>query len=450
MPRAAHVVFARDQAANVAAASDFFAVNRSEFYCVVCAKPMRRTAPKAGFPYFVHAQRSTCRLAAHYALRAAAQHVLRESRFVKVPARVEGTNRVHSLLLQWTDCIADIEVVHLPVDFLTETTDGQVIIEFAIPGLPRAVSRERLERLKVPTLEIVLPDPTQVRGWADLRQHLLHGIDNKSWIYPLTKDQGPVQALPKAEWHAPPGAAQGIRPGTTSAWTSPLAFADNAFYRQMGRAEQLEVLQEQMGKPVSQWPDTVNIEVRGEGAFGVDRRAWQADVYGRWILRPAASATVPEVAFADVYDYLLERYHVEERDEPHARIAAFYYLQGLVEHGLLVPLVEDIDEPTYLVVHGTSQRSAHGLIWNAKPTLSASQLRFLSVQAGLHIPIDMVGELLDSFDECHPAVPVLDYAAILSRRLHALPRSVIAFLLDAGLASEGAPPVTPTTQQNLF
>lgn len=450
MPRAAHVVFALDRAAKVAAASDFFAVNRSEFYCVVCAKPMRRTAPKTGFPYFVHAQRSTCRLAAHYALRAAAQHVLMESRFAKVPALVEGTNRIHSLLVQWKDGIADIEVAHLPVDFLAETTDGQVIIELVIPGLPRAVSRERLERLKVPTLEIVLPDPTQVRGWADLRQHLLHGIDNKSWVFPLTKDQGPVQALPKDEWHAPPGAAQGIRPSNLSAWTSPLAFADNAFYRQMGRAEQLEVLQEQMGKRVSRWPDAVNIEVRGEGAFGVDRRAWQADVYGRWVLSAAASATVPEVAFADVYDYLLERYYVEEREEPHARIAAFYYLQALVEYGVLVPLVEDIDEPTYLVARGGSQRTAYGLVWNAKPTLSASQLRFLSVQAGLHIPIDMVGELLDSFDECHPAVPVLDYAAVLSRRLHALPRSVIAFLLDAGLASEGLPPVTPTTQQNLF
>jgi len=97
---------------------------------------------------------------------------------------------------------------------------------------------------------------------------------------------------------------------------------------------------------------------------------------------------VPEVALANVYDYLLERYHVEERDEPHAKIAAFCYLQGLVEHGLLVPLVEDLDEPTSLVFHGTSQRSAHGLVWNAKPTLSASQLRFLYVQAGLNIPVD--------------------------------------------------------------
>jgi hypothetical protein len=75
-------------------------------------------------------------------------------------------------------------------------------------------------------------------------------------------------------------------------------------------------------------------------------------------------------------------------NEPQARVAAFCYLQGLVEHGLLVPLVEDLDEPTSLVFHGTSQRSAHGLVWNAKPTLSASQLRFLYVQAGLNIPVD--------------------------------------------------------------
>jgi hypothetical protein len=131
-------------------------------------------------------------------------------------------------------------------------------------------------------------------------------------------------------------------------------------------------------------------------------------------------------------------------------MAVFYYLQGLVERGTLLPFIEDFEEPTYLVAGINRPAAADDLRWVTTATLSASQLRVLSVQAGLKVPIELVQELLESFDACHPGVPVSEYAVILARKLHAPPRSVLAFLRDAGLVVEGPPMSASATQETLF
>jgi hypothetical protein len=200
MPKAARIVFARDSAANVAAASDVFASHRSAYFCVACGQELQRTVPENGFPYFRHAHRATCRLSAHYALRAAAQHILLESRFIKAPivGGEPGAGRVPSFLIQWTDSIADIEVVHVPVDFLAETADGQLIVEIAIPGLSLTVPLERVEKLEVPALIVSLPEPARIHGWADLRHYVLHSIENKSWLIQRAKRPSWVTKGPRS------------------------------------------------------------------------------------------------------------------------------------------------------------------------------------------------------------------------------------------------------------
>jgi len=111
------------------------------------------------------------RLRAHYALRAAAQGHSSGSRFIKVPhAALARDAGIQTLLVQWTDSIADIEVVRVPVDFLAETAQGQLIVEIVIPGLPPRVPLERVEKLEVPALVVSLPDPALIKGWAALRQ----------------------------------------------------------------------------------------------------------------------------------------------------------------------------------------------------------------------------------------------------------------------------------------
>ncbi len=450
MPKTARIVFARDSAANVAAASDVFASHRSAYFCVACGQELQRTVPENGFPYFRHAHRATCRLSAHYALRAAAQHILLESRFIKAPivGGEPGAGRVPSFLIQWTDSIADIEVVHVPVDFVAETADGQLIVEIAIPGLPLTMALERVEKLGVPTLVVRLPEPARIHGWADLRQYVLHSIENKSWLVPFEMAQRRSVSLPAGEWYAPsiPGAAD----KASSAWTSPLVFADNAFYLQLSRVQQLEVLQKQMALPCDQWPAEVDIKVCGEDAFGMDRRVWQADAFSRFILSGSTDATVREVAFSDVLRYLSERYWIGTDQKNAARMAVFYYLQGLAERGALLPFIENMEQPTYLVAGIKAPDGADDLTWVPNATLSASQLRVLSVQAGLKIPIELVQELLESFDDCHPSVPVGEYATTLARKLHAPPRSVLAFLRDAGLVVEGALRPVFAAQESLF
>jgi len=103
----------------------------------------------------------------------------------------------------------------------------------------------------------------------------------------------------------------------------PLVFADNAFYRQLNHAEQLEVLQKQMALPCDQWPAEVDIEVCGEDAFNVDRRGWQADAFSHFVLPAGTDSVACEVAFSDVLRYLSERYWVEPDCEKAARMAVF-------------------------------------------------------------------------------------------------------------------------------
>ncbi|WP_087644513.1 hypothetical protein [Caballeronia choica] len=157
-----------------------------------------------------------------------------------------------------------------------------------------------------------------------------------------------------------------------------------------------------------------------------------------------------EVACADVLRYLTERYWVEPVQEKAARAVVLHYAQRLVERGALSPLIENLEEPTYVVTTGRIPATGDDLTWVSHATLSASQLRVLSVQAGLKIPINLVQELLESFDDCHPSVPVDRYAVMLARKLHAPPRSVLGFLRDAGLAVEGTRRTASATQETLF
>jgi hypothetical protein len=205
-----------------------------------------------------------------------------------------------------------------------------------------------------------------------------------------------------------------------------------------------------MALPCNQWPAEVDIEVRGEDAFDVDRRGWQADAFSHFVLPAGTRTVVREVAFSDVLRYLSERYWVEPDREKAARMAVFYYLQGLVVRGALLPFIEDIEEPTYLVAATGKLVAADDLTWAVNATLSASQLRVLSVQAGLKVRIELVQELLESFDDCHPSVPVGEYAVILARKLHAPPRSALALLRDAGLVVEGPPRPISAAQETLF
>ena len=115
-----------------------------------------------------------------------------------------------------------------------------------------------------------------------------------------------------------------------------------------------------------------------------------------------------------------------------------------------MPFTADIETPTYWVAVSRTLVAADDLTWVANATLSASQLRVLSVRAGLKVPIGLVQELLESFDDYHPNVPVGRYVLILARKLHAPPRSVLAFLRDAGLVVEAPPRPASVAQASLF
>ena len=216
MPATARIVFARDAAANIVAASDVFASSRAVYFCVACGKELQPKVPEDGRSLF-HAQvrnhvpacctlRVACSRPAHSSGKPLHQSTARGQ------ARDAG---IQTLLVQWTDSIADIEVVRVPVDFLAETAEGQLIVEFIIPGLPPRVPLERVEKLEVPALVVSLPDPAYIKGWAALRQCVLHSVENKRWLFPMERTLR----------HSPPWPGDGVaRPNCGRCRAQPGAF----------------------------------------------------------------------------------------------------------------------------------------------------------------------------------------------------------------------------------
>jgi hypothetical protein len=214
-----------------------------------------------------------------------------------------------------------------------------------------------------------------------------------------------------------------------------LSFADSTCFRQLAVTEKLEVLEKEMDLPCDQWPAYVDIEVRGEQTFGVDRRVWQADVFSRFVQKVHSGVGENMFSVADVSGWLKNRYLLDRPFPSADGIAVHQFLSALVQRGFLVE--RNGDEPHYRVVRTRPATHESGLVWRPHATLPASQLRVLSTQAGLRVPVDLVQWLLESFDDCHPYGTVDDFVSALSRRVHAPRRNIIAFLLDAKLVVEG-------------
>ena len=355
------------------------------------------------------------------------------------PARRQpvDANRLSSFLAQRSDSACDLEVGHVPVDILAETGEGPLLIELSVPGLPGGSTPECLCALQLPTLEVELPPPAGVHGFSDLRRSLLHSLANKRWLF------HPAQSLSagnKSGSHYQAAGpedplARALEARAPSPWNSALSFADSARFRQLAVTEKLEVLERELDLPFDLWPAHVDIEVRGEQAFGVDRRIWQADVFNRFVQKVHPGVGENMFSVAAVSEWLKSRYLLERPFPGAVSIAVYQFLSALVQRGFLVE--RNGDEPLYRILRTRPAINQSGLGWQPHATLSASLLRVLSAQAGLRVPVDLVQWLLESFDDCHPSGTVDDFVSVLSRRVHAPPRNIIAFLLDANLVVGG-------------
>jgi hypothetical protein len=442
MAKAAHIAFARNAAGRIAAATDFFVTQQAVYFCIACGQLLRRESGNAGFPHFVHEASAACKRAAHAALRAAACQVLEECRFIKAPSPVDTSKYARDVLIQWAESATDIEVDGTRVDFLAEGPDGQLSVVLTISGQRAALRAAAATSL--PTLEVTLPPPGEVGGFADLRQALLHASANKRWLwYPAPKDR--VRARddePGVATAVPAPAAQADGP-----WRAATTFLDSARYQQLDVSEKRVVLEERMKAPCDRWPAQTDVEVPGEESFGVDRRIWQADVFARFVRQALPRSNVSTFSAEEVVNWLSARY-VVTAPFPGANVfAAKTYLSALVTHGYL-----RFRDPArrQLEVTRTALDGEARFVWSAHAKLSASELRVRAQQANLRIPVERVQWLLESFDDCHPAGTVAEFVSALSRQLHATPRAITAFLLDARLIEESAEVAPTGVQASLF
>jgi hypothetical protein len=453
-----HIAFARNVGDYMVAATDVLAVVPAVYRCAACDREIILRSGTRGQPYFIHADRQECLLGAQRALRAAALQVLQESRFVNAPplpgasASRKVRNPAKPLLEEWAVATADWQVDGLPVDLFAQAMSGDLVVSLAIPGLFDAKYRERVANLGLAALEIALPKPSTLHTFAQLQELVLRSTTNKHWLcHPAVTVEAALTPMEKKlHWdEAPAMLSGGHRPPSRSSVRVPEAQAQHAgaltesfIYKQQTLGHKIEILEARLGRKCDAWPAELDIEVKGEKAFGCDRRVWQADTFSKFVLAAGERQQQRWFSSEMVVRWLTERYALTNIFTNAEKVAVYYYLHELSSRGFLAEHSGQRYTPLQRALAGELVT----LHWNSHPTLSASQLRNISTDAHLPIPIDIVQWLLDVFDEGHPAVPVDRFAVDLATRLRAPTRTVVAFLLEAGLAYDPAP--RPTARQS--
>jgi hypothetical protein len=447
-----HMAFACDASGYVVAASDLLAVVPVDYHCAGCQRGVILKSSTRGSPYFVHVDKQECLLGAQRALRAAALQVLQESRFVHAPPLPgssmprSGRNAAKPLLEEWAAATADWQVDGVPVDLFAQAMSGELVVSLAIPGLFDAKNRERVVSLGLAALEIALVKPATIHTFAQVHELVLRSITNKQWLYHPAVAVEPALTPLERKLHWDEASAmlsvEQAPPSRTSVRVPPAraervgALTENFIYRQQTLGRKIEILEARLGRKCDTWPDELDIEVKGEKTFGVDRRVWEADVFSKFVL--AASERHQQRWFSSdmVVRWLSERYDLAKIFPNAEKVAVYYYLHELSARGFLAEHPGQRYTPLQRRLAGAKLN----LNWNTRPTLSASRLRNISTDAQLRIPIDIVQWLLDIFDDGHPSVPVDRFAVELASRLRAPTRTVVAFLLEAELAYDSARP----------
>jgi len=455
-----HIAFAEDQGGYLVSAVELLAVVPATYRCVACRSELvLRGGPKTRV-YFAHAVTGECLLGAQRAVRAAALQVLGEARFICAPSLklLAGGSpskkqaEKSQIIEEWSEGTPDWHVDGVDIDFFAQALSGSLVIELSIPGLFDSRHRERVRALGLAALEVALPKPTSIHTIAELRGLVLRGLSNKQWLHHPALEPTRTPLEERLHWDAEP-AMPDVRGSTASRSYVKVARAalvpvgeltENIVFRQASITRKIELLEAKLGVACDKWPDELDIPVTGQNAFAVDRRLWQADTFGKFIRGRDERHQTGEFSSEMVVQWLSERYGVEAPFENAEKIAVYYYLHELSARGFL----HQKPGQRYSVVPLPWSADRSALSWNPRPTLSASRLRTLSNEAHLTIPIDVVQWLLDTFDDAHPAVPVDRFAATLAAKLRAPARSVVAFLLDAGLVHDETSP--GTRQSPLF
>jgi hypothetical protein len=437
MTFAPHVFFAKDRGGYYVSARDTFALSRGEFFCASCGQAVRLAGTEK-LPHFRHVSGPECPGAGQRALLGAAQAVLVESRFIKVPPR--GHAVFEPLYKQpvisheqWVDSVCNLEVEGVTIDFVAEQPEGKLLVHFSIPGILDNERRDQIRQLGLPALEVAFAKPSAIDSFAELGKVLLHSIENKRWLVSDTElaqmesrfEFTPALALASEEFRS--DGFRTSKPVYPDNWTSVGALVGNALYREFVPSRKIAELEKLMGHSCDKWPTDIGLAVKGQECFGCDPRIWQADAYARFV---AGAEGVRDAVFTsdNVLKYLGERYHVTEVFQNAPVMAVYAYLKELVSRGTLL----EPSKGRFKVVLNQAL-AEHKLVWHPYCPISVSTLRRVASEAGLQIPVSAFRWLLESFEAGHPSMSVASFVQLFALQAHVPLRQVIAFLLDADL-----------------
>ncbi|WP_434666836.1 hypothetical protein P5W99_37620 [Paraburkholderia sp. A3BS-1L] len=111
------------------------------------------------------------------------------------------------------------------------------------------------------------------------------------------------------------------------------------------------------------------------------------------------------------------------------KVAVHQYLRALTAKGYLT----ELPDHKFRVLPEPLPNGLSTLRWNPDTRLSVSGLRVYSERVRLAIPANQVQQLLEYFEDGHPAVSVATFVQDLRLRLHAPERTIVALLREADL-----------------
>ena len=288
--------------------------------CPFCREPLIARQGNETTHHFAHVGNSDCITGAETSLHLAAKSILqRERRMILPPVVAEGfavdaagisrsaVKSIPEKMIAFDEIETEVRQNGFVPDIVAKVGGKQLLIEVAVTHFADGTKIDLLRDRGLATIEIDLKSHLGGWNWQSLTERVINGIDGKVWLFNprhaelLAAAQEEVLRQVAIANKNAAGSATAIRnshaldrkniPGF------PKALKDLADFTEPAKLAALKAQMAVAGQNESAWhsssrvlnidwgqaPACVNVEVKGEMGFHVDRRVWQSTIFSLFI-----------------------------------------------------------------------------------------------------------------------------------------------------------------------
>lgn len=339
-----------------------------ECTCPGCARPLQARKGEQNVWHFAH-DGGGCATGAETAIHRMAKQILAAEKTIQLPAvqvtlsAIDAFGRERTV----TASLAKPQLVHyMEVDLEVRSANRRADalgtlehgakhwIEVFVRHAVNSDKAQELEAREYVSFEICLNDvqtyvsleqlraavtssPERVRwisypGMTALRKALTEKLDRMLQALKLQKEADDAKAA--QAWQAQMRAASAGRMGRTRLQDEKLRkdgqlTLANKTFRQADEVTKREYLKAKLRLPDGHVPALIDVEVRGQHAFGVPRDVWQGDLFRKWIFAEGRR----DVSLETILEWLATRYEVSTAATDSPKVAVWQYFKFLEAAG---------------------------------------------------------------------------------------------------------------------